>query len=324
MNKEENEIILDGHCDALAPFTQPGKPPVLRDLTKRSVDGHVDIPRLREGGVDCQVMAIYADECCTDDYTAFTHSHLDVLEKMMECDSAFKQVLKSDEIYRFKQNGKLCFLAGIEDGKAIKNSTDELLAFYNRGVRIMTLTWNNRNSIGRGNGSPGSDGLTEFGIKVVKSMEKMGMLVDVSHMADTTLNDVLDIAEKPIIASHSNAKAIVNHERNLDDWMIERIAETDGLICANFVPYFLSNNPDADMMEALISHIDHIVQIAGIDHAGIGSDFDGFDPALNCPLKDVSVYHTLQKILSSGKWKKEGMLKIMGGNWMRVLKKTIG
>jgi membrane dipeptidase len=251
---------------------------------------------------------------------------------------------------------------GIEGGHAIENSLPALREFYRLGVRYMTLTWNNTNDwADAGRGERKHNGLSDFGKEVVREMNRLGMLVDVSHVSDETMSDALSLSTAPIIASHSSARALSNVPRNIPDDLLRRIAKNGGVIQVNFYSYFVdkdtvgpqndernlrlkaqqealsakyANDPErlseeSDKLEAqnplpplplskLIDHIDHIVKVAGIDHVGLGPDFDG---ANDFPegARDVSMYPNITFELLKRGYTEPQIRKILGENFLRVL-----
>jgi membrane dipeptidase len=264
------------------------------------------------------------------------------------------------DIRRAKKQGKIACLMGIEGGHAIENSLPTLREFYRLGVRYMTLTWNNANDWADSNREKKHNGLTEFGKDVVREMNRLGMLVDVSHVGDKTMSDVLDISQAPIIASHSSARALSNVPRNIPDDLLKRIAQNGGVVQVNFYSVFVDaatvapqsaerdrrlraqqealnqkykDDPErlaeeSDKLEAanplpplplakLIDHIDHIVKVAGIDHVGIGADFDG---ANDMPegATDVSLLPNITYELLKRGYTEADIRKILGENLLRV------
>jgi membrane dipeptidase len=265
------------------------------------------------------------------------------------------------DIRRAKKQNKIAALMGIEGGHAIEDSLPTLREFYRLGVRYMTLTWNNTNNwADAGRGEKKHNGLSEFGKEVVREMNRLGMLIDVSHVSDKTMSDALDESKAPIIASHSSARALSNVPRNIPDDLLKRIAKNGGVVCVNFYSDFVDtttvkpqsdardarlkaeedairekykNDPEqlsaeSDKLEAanplpplaiskLIDHIDHIVKVAGIDHVGIGADFDG---ANDMPegARDVSMLPNITYELLKRGYSEADIRKILGENVLRV------
>jgi membrane dipeptidase len=324
-------ILIDGHCDTVddlvgASFTAPDSPP--RDFLERG-RGHIDLPRLVEGGVSCQFMAMFVDDDYMADPRAHTYRLLEALERTFERTKDFVQAFGASDIERAKAEGRVAGLMTIEGGEAIGESLDELRAFYDRGVRLMTLTWNRRNAIGRGAGTgdpkvDGTGGLTGFGRKVIAEMEALGMIVDVSHLADETFEEVMDRVERPVVASHSNSRELCAHRRNLTSAMAEKIAETGGLVACTFAGIFVDEDPAKVSLGRFLDHIDRLVSVVGADHVGIGSDFDGFSEKYGVVLKDCSRMGELALGLLERGYKEAELRAIMGGNWLRVLRAIAG
>src|SRR3989454_9671972 len=267
----------------------------------------------------------------------------------------------STDIRRAKAQNKIACLMGIEGGHAIENSLPTLREFYRLGVRYMTLTWNNTNDwADAGRGERKHNGLSDFGKEVVREMNRLGMLVDVSHVSDKTMSDALDVSKAPIIASHSSARALSNVPRNIPDDLLRRIAKTGGVVQIHFYSLFVDQktvapqaderdkrlkaqqealtakyaddperlSEESDKLEAanplpplplskLIDHIDHIAKVAGIDHVGIGADFDG---ANDMPegAQDVSMLPNITYELLKRGYSEKDIRKILGENFLRV------
>jgi membrane dipeptidase len=258
-------------------------------------------------------------------------------------------------------------LIGVEGGHAIESSLDNLRALHARGARYLTLTWNNGNewagsSLGEGRTRTG--GLTPFGREVIREMNRLGMLVDVSHASDSTFRDVVALSVEPVIASHSNARSLAPNPRNLDDEQLRAVARTGGVVCVNFFARFLdpahgaavaaaerelralrdslrpagASAADAHVsvdergaelatglprtpLRALVDHIDHIARVAGIDHVGLGSDFDGVS-ALPDDLEDITAMPRIAQALLDRGYAEADVRKVLGGNVMRVMQQV--
>jgi membrane dipeptidase len=264
------------------------------------------------------------------------------------------------DIRRAKASGKIAALMGIEGGHAIEDSLMALRDFYRLGVRYMTLTHNNTNNWADACCDAGKHkGLSDFGKEVVREMNRIGMLVDISHVSDETMSDVLDVSQAPVIASHSSARALGDRPRNIPDDLLKRIARNGGVVMVNFSPGFIDKNvitatserterlkPQMDELAAkykddpvrlaeerrkvlaanplpstplsvLIDHFDHIARVAGIDHVGIGSDFDGV-PSLPTDMEDISKLPNITYELLKRGYSEQDIRKILGGNFMRV------
>ncbi len=322
-------IIIDGHCDTILTVMGRGfmgqKP---RDFFSRGETGMIDLPKLKEGGVTCQVMAAYIEDQYKPTRSARRALELlDGLHALVAGSDELRLATKASDIEAAKSAGQVSFLLSIEGGEAVEGSLALLRGFYKLGVRAVGLTWNQRNDIADGVGeTSGGSGLTDFGVSLVKEMERLGMMVDVSHLSDTSFWSVDKVAERPYIASHSNARALASHRRNLTDKQIEALAKKGGVIGVVFASYFVDDNLDNVSVARLCDHIDHIKGIGGIDCVGLGSDFDGFSPAPGKPvvMKDASELGTLTAELVSRGYTEEEVRKVLGGNWLRVYRQVIG
>src|SRR5919112_2983276 len=264
------------------------------------------------------------------------------------------------DIMRAKKEGKVVVLMGIEGGHAIENSLPALREFYRLGVRYMTLTHNNTNEWADACCDEAKhNGLSEFGKEVVREMNRLGMFVDISHVSDKTMSDVLDVSKAPVIASHSSARVFSNHKRNVPDELLKRFAQNGGVVMVNFYPAFLDErvrvaglerdqklkaqrdalreqfkgdpkrldeelkklndaNPIPNTtLSMLVDHIEHIAKVAGVDHVGLGSDFDGI-PNLPEGLRDVADLPVITYELLRRGHSDADVLKILGGNLMRA------
>lgn len=323
-------IIIDGHCDTLLGVTGPvGFPGSRRrDFFTRSETGHIDFPRLKEGGMTCQVMAVYIEPQYKPARAARrTLELLDGFYGLLEESSEFVMATTAKDIEKAKEQGVVAGLLSIEGGEAIEGSLSLLRSFYKLGIRAIGLTWNQRNDIADGVGErSGKSGLTDFGIAVVKEMERLGMMVDVSHLSDTSFWGVDAVAERPYIASHSNARALCQNRRNLTDEQLEALAKKGGVVGMNFLPGFVDNDPKKCSLGRMCDHIDHIKKVIGIDYIGLGADFDGFGVAPGAPvvMKDVSELPLLTKELLNRGYTEEEIKKVLGGNWIRVYKEILG
>ena len=228
-------------------------------------------------------------------------------------------------------------MIGFEGGEAIANDLRLLKVYHTIGLRRLTLTWNNRNMIADGvTWQRSKGGLTEFGADLVKECNKLGIIVDVSHITDQGFRDTLDVSDEPVIASHSNCRALCHHMRNLTDEMIKALTEKGGIIGVNYVPFFLKDmdfaklraGDDAEKkklesvtVETVVDHIDHMVEVVGnTDHIGLGSDFDGV-PSIARGLDDASKLPNLTKALVARSYSDKEIIGMLGGNFLRVIKK---
>ncbi|MEI6386764.1 MAG: dipeptidase [Spirochaetota bacterium] len=331
LDLHDSLVIVDGHCDTVLDligdsFANKDSPP--RDFFERGAYGHLDLPRLVEGNVACQIFALYTN----DSHLPMVREHswrlLEAMESVFARDGGIVLAKTADDILAARAAGQRAGMLSIEGGEAIGESLEELRAFYARGVRLMGLTWNRRNAIGRGAGTgtdaDGTGGLTDFGRRVVAEMERIGMVVDASHLSDEALDDLLKVARRPVIASHSNCRALVPHRRNLDDRQLERIAATGGLIGLTFPGIFIDPDPQKVSKERVFEHLRHLMSVVGSEHIGLGSDFDGFSENFGTAFASPAELPWLTEALLGAGYPRESIAAIMGGNWMRVLGQICG
>lgn len=323
--------VCDTHCDTIGRVLSEGF-----DLGVRSDKGHVDIPRLIEGGVDAQVFACWSGRSGEREghYVKHVSRMIDALHLQLDRNSrSMNLALTAGDVQEIKQNGRIAAIIAIEGGQAMESDLALLRNFYRLGVRVMTLTWNSTVWADASREAPRYNGLTQFGKDVVREMNRLGMVIDVSHAADKTVWDVLETSSAPIIASHSCAKAICDHPRNIGDELIKAMADAGGVICVNFFAVFLDqefnkrsksdSKPSPPPLSKLIEHINHIARVGGIDSVGIGSDYDGMDPP-PVGLDDVSKMPILTEALLAQGYTAQDCGKIMGGNFLRVFRQICG
>ncbi|MCS7385515.1 MAG: dipeptidase [archaeon GB-1867-005] len=320
-------IIIDAHCDTalhiIDRLGRPGWKP--RSIVERSEQGHVDIPRLFEAGVTCQFFAIYVDAIYKPEKaTARALELISALYSEFEKAEGKVVVAKSTEdILKAKNQGKISALISLEGGEPIQFSPLLLKAFHMLGMRAMSLTWNERNMLADGiSESITKGGLTTLGLKVIEKMEDLGIIVDVSHISEAGFWDIVENCSKPIIASHSDCRELCNHPRNLTDEQLKAIAEKNGVVGVNFYPKFLVKDGEATI-DDVVRHIDHIVNVAGINHVGLGSDFDGISSTPK-GLEDVSKLPNLTAKLIERGYSKSEIKKILGENFLRVIREVVG
>lgn len=309
-------------------------------------------------------MSVYVStDLSPDEYVRATMEQIDFVYKMLaRYPETFQLALTTDEVVQAFRDGKVASLIGMEGGHSIDGSLPTLRMFYRLGARYMTLTHNlNVPWADSCSDDPQANGLTDFGREVVQEMNRLGMLVDLSHASPETMHDALDATEAPIIFSHSSAHALNEHPRNVPDDVLKRVPENGGVVMVNFVTYFiseevyehskqrdaererlrgLSNNTEESVKEGLerwdganpepkatlsqvADHRDRVREMAGIDHIGIGSDFDGIT-STPVGLEDVSTYPMLTAELIRREYSDEDILKILGGNVLRVMREAEG
>jgi membrane dipeptidase len=335
------------------------------DITQRSPVGHVDIPRLRQGGVNAPFFALWVPTYYKGaEAIRRTLDLRDAAQRLF--DSHPEQIalaLNAADIERIAKSGRIAVILTVEGGHQIDDDLSVLRMYYRLGIRSMTLThFRHHNWADSSTDTPVHNGLTDFGKEVVREMNRLGMIVDISHVSDKTFYDVLGVSTKPVIASHSSCREISDVPRNMTDDMIRALAKNGGVIGINFGEGFL-NPKDAGILKAdiarvadeptltgkaldnyadeqfrkeemqhpetyatiddAVAHIDHAVQIAGIDHVGIGSDFDGIS-APPKGLEDVSKMPALAAALRKKGYSDPDIRKIFGGNTLRVLREVTG
>lgn len=321
--------VVDAHVDTLldlmAPPARPTKYPTPRNFGTWSSCGHVDLPRLLEGGVDLQIFAVSQPEYPVERQLHRTIQLIDRFYQVLDANRDKMMLFtKVEDVRKAEQNEKIAAMTSIEGGEAIQADLGVLRVLYRLGIRAMTLTWNNRNQIADGAAQGRTrGGLTSFGVELVGEMDKIGIIIDVSHLSDAGFYDVIETTRNPIIASHSNCRAICNHRRNLTDEMIRLLADKEGVIGITFAPAFVDTNHDNVTLERVLDHVDHVAKIAGIDHIGLGSDFDGITSTPS-GLEDVTRLPRFTRGLSKRGYSEEDILKILGENFLRVFRKVIG
>jgi len=317
-------ILIDAHNDA--PLR------VIRgvDIGPRAKDGHTDLVRLREGGVDAVFFAAYVSPTYVPRRQAARQAleMIDAVRTSMvgRYPGDFTLALTASDIESAHREGKIAVLIGVEGGHAIENSHRVLRSFHALGARYMTLTHANTNDWADSSGDvdnpkvPHHNGLTDFGRQVIAEMNRLGMMVDISHVSDKTFWDVLEVSRTPIFASHSSCRALCNDPRNLTDEMIRALAAKGGLVQINFRAAFLTQRaaPPAGV-EDVVAHIDHVVKLTGIGAVGIGSDYDGIDYA-PVGLEDVSKFPNLTRALLAKGYSPEDIARIYGGNLLRLMR----
>ncbi len=356
--------VFDGHNDV------PWRLVELDDLSFRHIDlrkhqkeMHTDIPRLRKGNVGAQFWSAYVPSSTAKKGTALkdTLRQIDAIHRMVETyPEVFEMASNADDVERIRRRGKIASLIGVEGGHSIENSLPALRMLYRLGVRYMTLTHSdNTDWADSATDKPAHKGLTKFGEQVVLEMNRLGMLVDISHVSADTMRHVLRVTKAPVIASHSSAFALAAHPRNVPDDVLKMVKDNGGVVMVNFFPGFILPEGARSTREAMaayrklrekygddkkefraawaayskehpfptgsvhhvIDHIDHIIKVAGIDHVGVGSDYDGINRTPR-QLEDVSCYpYITQELLNRGH-KKEEIHKVLGLNALRVLREA--
>ena len=362
--------LIDGHNDVPIRLRHRANGKVadfdFADTTNLEPHMHTDLTRLRQGGVGGQFWSVYVPirkpGGDPEDVIA-VFEQIDLTKRLVAANSDHLELaMTADDVVRIHAAGKIASMMGMEGGHSIGNSLPVLRALYDVGARYMTLTHNQHLTwADSASQEPVHGGLTEFGKEVVREMNRLGMLVDLSHISPDTMHDALDVAVAPVIFSHSSAKAVCGHDRNVPDDVLVRMKENDGVVMVCFLVYYVSEDlrlhvveraekdaqlredfPDPDdtekmqaalaawdqanpapvaTLEQVADHIDHIRDIAGIDHIGIGSDYDGMPPGPR-GLEDVSTYPDLFVELLKRGYSDEDIKKIAGNNVLRVMHKA--
>lgn len=310
----ENYYIIDSHCDTLGKIADNGA-----NLCQQE-QSHITIDGLAKGRVGMQFFAAWVGPK-TKYYPCLQRGLklIDAYNTMLDTYSdIFMPVLDYSNIEKARQMNRIATLLTVEGGDVLEGEILNLRILYKLGVRGMTLTWNHRNELADGVMEKKSlGGLSIFGHEVIKEMNNIGMLVDVSHLSEKGFYDVLEISSKPFAATHSNAWTLCQHPRNLKDDQIKQIAERKGVIGINFYPNFLSTASASST--DIIRHIEYIASLAGIDVIGFGSDFDGIEKTpedIGGPEGFDIIINKLLKL----NYKEEEIAKIANGNYLRLLK----
>jgi membrane dipeptidase len=365
MKLHRHAFVFDAHCDTAMRLVGDER----IDLGDRHADGHIDLPRAKEGGLDAQIFAVWVSPQMPESLaTERAHAMIDALwEQAHKHQDRFEIALKGSDVKRIVKEGKLAGIIGIEGGHLIGEDLDALRDYHARGARCMTLTWMNTNKW-----ADSSDdttmwgGLTDFGRSVVREMDRLGMIIDCSHVSEKTFFDVLETTKSPVLISHSCMRALTDIPRNVSDDVLRAVRKNGGVVCVNFFAGFLDKGfnekvtafwaeyrrkanelapqygGDAEKawhalepefekrmteiapvsLSRLVDHIDHAVEIAGIDHVGFGSDFDGIN-VTPVGLDDVSKLPLITQELVKRGYGDKDIRKILGGNLLRLVEKTV-
>ncbi len=356
-------ILIDGHNDMPWEIRKQGSRTFERlNIAEHQASLQTDIPRLRKGGMGAQFWSVWVPASTAYDGTALTATleQIDLVHAMIDrYPEDFELALTSDDIRRIHGAGKIASLIGVEGGHCIENSLNVLRQLYRLGARYMTLTHADTiDWADSGTDEPRHGGLTPFGEDVIAEMNRLGMMVDISHVSPDTMKHVLRITKAPVIFSHSSARAIADSPRNVPDDVLKLVKDNGGVVMVNFFSGFVvpeasdrylnrlkherelkATLKDAVKVQAelrrlepkgpmkrgtihdLIDHIDHIVEVAGIDHVGLGSDYDGVS-TLPTQLDDVASYPFITQALLDRGYSESDIKKVLGENLLRVMKKV--
>ncbi len=316
--------LIDLHCDTAFRFFEDRE----REGLYRN-NYHVDIQKLKQSHSAAQFFALFVNrnKCIKEDlpvWDAFLQKHRLLMKQLELCGEDIALAENADDLDENLKRGKISAFLTIEEGGILEGQLTRLEKAYEMGVRLITLTWNYPNSLGFPNSLCESDypnqRLTEFGVQVVEYMNEKGMIVDVSHLSDQGFYHVHEISRKPYIASHSNARALKAHGRNLTDDMLRTLANDGGITGINFYPPFL-NDLHASTAESMVEHIRHIENVAGIESIAIGTDFDGIDGYLE--ISDIGKMELLLHALKKAGYGDDKIDKIWFKNAYRVIREVM-
>lgn len=317
-------MMYDSHVDT------PSELLKLRDISIDNQNGQVDFPKLRRGGVDGSFFALYTPADLSSEAAALRALEMisavyDVAEA-----SSGKAALTCTpaQAEENRKKGVFSIFIGMENGSPIGKSLSLLRTFYRLGTRYLTLTHNGDNAIADSAAQGNTwGGLSPFGREVVAEMNRLGMMVDLSHASDATFYDCIKYSKAPVVATHSCCRALCGHRRNLTDDMLRALAGVDGYVGINFYPYFLSDRYKGEGsplpgVKEIVDHIDHAVEICGINHVGIGSDYDGIEVTPE-GMEDVSRMPLVFEEMSRRGYTVEQIDMVSGANLMAVLDRVI-
>ena len=353
--------MFDGHNDyAWEVRERAGKDPAKLDIRNVRTDTMTDIPRLRQGGVGAQFWSVYVPASLAGQQAVIaTLEQIDIVHRMIaRYPDDFALALTADDVQRIFGEGKIASLIGMEGGHSIDSSLGALRMFARLGARYMTLTHSkNTPWADSATDTPEHGGLTAFGEEVVREMNRLGMLVDMSHVSEETMEDVLRVTRAPVIFSHSSARALCDHPRNVPDAVLRQLPRNGGVVMVSFVPGFttpeaaawdtaqeaesarlerlspkdeaavkaglsawMADHPRPKVTVAQVAdHVDHVRKLAGIDHVGYGSDFDGITSTPS-GLEDVSTFPALTAELLRRGYTELEVKKVLGLNLLRVMR----
>jgi membrane dipeptidase len=312
--------LIDGHNDLAWTIREHGGDAASYDLRVRT-PGRTDLPRLAEGGVGGQFWAAYVP--CTETGDDVPERFLSVLALARQVFAAypdrFEEAFTADDVERANAAGRIACLLGVEGGQAIGGSLERLRALRALGVRYLTLTHNcTTDWADAATDAPRHGGLSPFGVRVVEEMNRLGMLVDVSHTSPEAMHKALDVSAAPLIWSHASARSVVDHPRNAPDDALARLRDNGGIAMVTFVPRFVAAGRPARLTD-VADHLDRMRAVAGADHVGVGSDFDGFAGEVE-GLEDVARFPALFAELIERGWSDEDLEKLARGNILRVMR----
>ena len=361
----ERSPLIDGHNDLPWALRQgfgndPHAVDLMQDQGANPTTLHTDIPRLRQGGVGAQFWSVYVPASLPPVEAAkATFEQIDSVKRLVAAHSdVFELAYTAEDIERVHRRGRIASLIGMEGGYSIDDSLGLLREFHDAGARYMTLTHSTTTTwADSATDAPKWGGLNPFGEEVVREMNRLGMMVDLSHVSEETMLDAMRVSEAPVIFSHSSARAVTNHPRNVPDAVLRMMPEDGGVVMVTFVPGFISEqvrawgaaraaeearlkslnpgDPDAvagglrtwmaanvqprATLDDVVAHIQHVRDVAGIDHVGLGGDFDGVG-SLPDGVESVAAYPRILAALMARGWTEADIRKLAGGNVLRVMR----
>jgi membrane dipeptidase len=312
-------LVFDAHADTLTEMTDRGY-----DLDDAPEGRHLDLPRCAGGVLDAQVFTCFVHPQYVGHGAADrARAMLDTFDRQAaRFPDRLALCTARGDVAAARASGRLAAVLAVEGGHAIENDLGILQEFFRRGVRTMTLTWNNSNEWADGCGDAGPHGgLTARGREVVETMEALGMVVDISHVAPATFRDALQVARRPCIASHSCARTLRDHQRNLTDEQLRALAQRGGVACLNVYPVFLVAEGEATLQHVL-DHAERFLRVAGEEHVGLGCDYDGIG-VTPVDMPDVTALPRLTDGLLRRGWGERAVEKMLGANLLRVFEESL-
>jgi membrane dipeptidase len=309
-------IVVDGHMDTPLRMVDDGV-----DLAVRREEGHADLPRLAEGGVDAVFLAAWIDPAFSDGHArARAETLISAVRGAADANpERCVFAATAEEVRKAAAARRIALLCGIENGQALEGDPANVAHFRAFGARYLTLTWMNSNELGDAAGAePVSGGLSPLGREVVAEMERCGMLVDLAHAAPSTFWDAIDAASRPVVVTHAATEARGPHPRNVSDEQIRAVAATGGIVGIAFYPAYLDPAGGRCGRDAIVEHLLRVVEIAGAEHAALGSDLDGI-PRLPDGLRGAQDFGLVAADLEARGVTGEALAMILGGNWLRLL-----
>jgi len=312
----EKLLLIDGHADILYRMEGEGL-----DFFHDANELHLSYDRICEAGIDLQMFALWAGATYSPaEQLKIILGYIDMFYERVCVGGKMTPVLSKVDLARNLQLGLRSGMLSIEGGDCLQGDMRILRMLYKLGVRAMGLTWNNGNCIGDGAAEPVDRGLTAFGRDVIREMNRLGMVIDVSHLAEKGFWEVAELSEQPFIASHSNARALMNHPRNLTDQQLQAIFAKGGFVGVTFVPMFIADKEFVEIPD-LLRHVEHMLSLGGENHVGLGSDFDGIERKV-VNLEHGGHYYNLINAFTKA-YGEEITRKLCGTNFKRVLESIL-